>query len=409
MSPYNALLEDACRFYEQHLTDEHRQHLLTRYGLEPWFIEAMRIGYAPAGGADLLTHLMDRGYTPDQIIGSGLVVRWTSKDGDRSGSSDLLRGRIVFPYLDEARRPAYFIGRQTDESPGRHPAKYIKQRVVDPGGNGPREPIFGAWSVRPGDPLIITEGITDALIVLQAGHPCISPVTTAFKREKAPEVAECVRQSGGPIYILNDNEESGAGDDGAARIGYALTTQQTDGARVYIGRPPRPPGVEKVDLNDHLRNGGDLETVIAAAIPAEDHPAIQAEHKRVIERAAAQLRRIQDRQRYGDRPQSRRKPAGWIDLDELRSRMPTLSAYTGIAPGERGPHPVYGSTHGDNFAVSENGETWTSFHGGDEPGKSGNILKLVALQQGILTDERDPLRGDEFIQTIEYCQDRWGL
>ncbi|MBP7299600.1 MAG: DNA primase [Methanoculleus sp.] len=406
MSPYSALLEDACRFYEQHLTDEHRQHLRTRYGLESWFTERMRIGYAPAGGADLLTHFMDRGYTPDQIIGSGLVVRWTSKDGTRSGATDLFRGRIVFPYLDEDLAPAYFIGRQTDESPGTHPAKYIKQRV-DPDG-GPREPIFGIWSVRPGDPLIITEGITDALIVLQSGNPCISPVTTAFKREKAPEVAECVRRSGGPIYILNDNEESGAGDAGAARIGYACSTQRLDGARVYIGRPPRPPGVEKVDLNDFLRSGGDLETVIAAAMPAEDHPAIQAEHKRVIEQAAATLRSIQNRKRYGDRRQSERKAAGRIDLDELRTKMPALSAYTGIAPGERGSHPIYGSIHGDNFVISGDGETWTSFHGGNEPGKSGNIFKLIALEQGLLSDERDTLRGDEFIQTIKYCQERWG-
>lgn len=411
MISYSALMGDGCRFYEQHLTDEHRQHLRTRYGLEPWFIEAMRIGYAPAGGADLLTHFMDRGYSREEIIGSGLAVPWQRTDesgGTRSGVSDLLQGRIVFPYLSADREPVYFIGRQTDESPGTHPAKYIKQRV-DPGGNGPREPIFGAWSVRPGDPLIITEGITDCLIVLQSGNPCISPVTTAFKREKAPEVAECVRQSGGPIYIINDNEVSGAGDAGAARIGYALTTQQTDGARIYIGSPPRPPGVEKVDLNDYLRSGGDLETVIAAAMPAEDHPGIQAEYKRVIERAAATLRRIQNQQRSGDRRQSRRNPARWIDLDELRSRMPTLSAYTGIGPGERGSHPVYGSIHGDNFVISGDGETWTSFHGGNEPGKSGNIFKLIALEQGILADERDTLRGDEFIQTIKYCQERWGL
>ena len=88
--------------------------------------------------------------------------------------------------------------------------------------------------------------------------------------------------------------------------------------------------------------------------------------------------------------------------------MPTISAHTGIAPGERGSHPVYGSTHGDNFAVSEDGETWTSFHGGDASGKGGNIFKLIALEQGFMTDERQLLRGDEFIQTIKYCQERWG-
>jgi len=44
--------------------------------------------------------------------------------------------------------------------------------------------------------------------------------------------------------------------------------------------------------------------------------------------------------------------------------------YTGIPPGGRGSHPVYGSIHGDNFAISEDGETWVSFHGGGRKGKA---------------------------------------
>jgi len=243
VTDYSALMEDACRFFERHLTDEHRRHLWTRYGLMPDFVEVMRIGYAPADGSALLLHLMDRGYSRDEIIGSGLVMPWQRTDEDggiRSGVSDLFRGRIVFPYLDADLRPAYFIGRMTDATPalaGTTPAKYKKQLVTI---DGPREPIFGVWSVSPGDPLIITEGITDCLAVLQAGRPCISPVTTRFKREQAPEVAELVRRSGGPVYILNDNEESGEGGKGAANIAYNLISQALDGARVFIGSPPRP-------------------------------------------------------------------------------------------------------------------------------------------------------------------------
>jgi DNA primase len=122
MMPWSALMEDACRFFERHLTDEHRRHLWTRYGLMPDFVEVMRIGYAPADGSALLLHLMDRGYSRDEIIGSGLVMPWQRTDedgGTRSGVSDLFRGRIVFPYLDADLRPVYFIGRMTDETPAR--------------------------------------------------------------------------------------------------------------------------------------------------------------------------------------------------------------------------------------------------------------------------------------------------
>ena len=407
MMPWRALLEDACRFFERHLTDEHRDHLRTRYGLEPAFVEAMRIGYAPADGSALLLHLMDRGYSRDEIIGSGLVVPWQRTDengGTRSGVSDLLRGRIVFPYLDADLRPVYFIGRMTDETPARDdttPAKYKKQLVTI---DGPREPICGVWSVSPGDPLIITEGITDCLAVLQAGRPCISPVTTRFKREQAPEVAELVRRSGGPVYILNDNEESGEGGKGAANIAYLLISQALDGARVFIGSPPRPEGVEKVDLNDFLRSGGDLDAVIAEAIPAEEHPGVLAEQKRVYARIAADVKQQRDRQRWIE---SGKKPRRGESIEDLKARMPSLSAYTGI-PGGRGSHPVYGSIHGDNFLISEDGETWVSFHGGAEPGKSGNLFKLIALEQGYMTDERETLRGEAFKQTIEYCRERWG-
>lgn len=407
MMPWSALMEDACRFFERHLTDEHRRHLWTRYGLMPDFVEVMRIGYAPADGSALLLHLMDRGYSRDEIIGSGLVMPWQRTDedgGTRSGVSDLFRGRIVFPYLDADLRPVYFIGRMTDATPalaGTTPAKYKKQLVTI---DGPREPIFGAWSVSPGDPLIITEGITDCLAVLQAGRPCISPVTTRFKREQAPEVAELVRRSGGPVYILNDNEESGEGGKGAANIAYNLISQALDGARVFIGSPPRPEGVEKVDLNDFLRSGGDLDAVIAEAIPAEEHPGVLAEQKRVYARIAADVKQQRDRQRWIE---SGKKPRRGESIEDLKARMPSLSAYTGI-PGRRGSHPVYGSIHGDNFLISEDGETWVSFHGGAEPGKSGNIFKLIALEQGYLTDEREPLRGEAFKQTIEYCRERWG-
>ena len=406
MMPWSALMEDACRFFERHLTDEHRRHLWTRYGLMPDFVEVMRIGYAPADGSALLLHLMDRGYSRDEIIGSGLVMPWQRTDEDggiRSGVSDLFRGRIVFPYLDTGLSPVYFIGRMTDETPAYRdapPAKYKKQLVTI---DGPREPIFGVWSVSPG-PLIITEGITDCLAVLQAGRPCISPVTTRFKREQAPEVAELVRRSGGPVYILNDNEESGEGGKGAANIAYNLISQALDGARVFIGSPPRPEGVEKVDLNDFLRSGGDLDAVIAEAIPAEEHPGVLAEQKRMYARIAADIKQQRDRQRWIE---SGKKPRRGESIEDLKARMPSLSAYTGI-PGGRGSHPVYGSIHGDNFLISEDGETWVSFHGGAEPGKSGNLFKLIALEQGYLTDEREPLRGEAFTRTIEYCRERWG-
>jgi DNA primase len=42
------------------------------------------------------------------------------------------------------------------------------------------EPIYGLDTVEPGDPVLITEGIADAITAHEAGYPCISPVTVQF-------------------------------------------------------------------------------------------------------------------------------------------------------------------------------------------------------------------------------------
>jgi hypothetical protein len=398
VTDWSAILEEACRFYERHLTDEHRTFLLARYGFQRWFVERARIGYAPVDGDALLQHLMNRGYSGEEIIGSGLVQRWTVEG--RTGVADHFRGRLVFPYLGEGGKPGYFIARATDETPPHgdaEPPKYVKEVVTD---TGPKEPIFGAWSVIEGEPLIITEGIADALAVHQACRSCISPVTTSFKQERIDEAAAyCTRA--GPVYLINDNEESGAGLKGATKTALALLGHGIE--KVYIGTLPRPEGREKIDMNDFLREGGDLAPVLAEAVPADEHPAVQEEKRKAILAGVAALRSSLARQRW----QAGGKKKSGDDIEDLKRRMPSLSAYTGIAPGKRGPHPVYGSTHGDNFAISADGETWTSFHCGDASGKSGNIFKLIALEQGFLPDEDMPLRGEAFKQTIEYCKERW--
>ncbi|MGC9436303.1 MAG: DNA primase [Methanomicrobiales archaeon] len=394
-----AVMEAACRFFEAHLTDDHRRFLGDRYGFSPEFVARMRIGYAPPVRDGLLRHLLGRGCGPAEVVGSGLVFRWSSGGG--SGIADLFRGRIVFPYLDGDGGPAYCIGRATDETPGsgdRVPAKYKKQLVT----GAITEPIFGTWSVVAGAPVVVTEGVTDALAVLQAGRPCISPVTTRFKHDRVAEAAEWCRQASS-VVIVNDAEASGAGLAGAAKTAIALLAA---GVReVRIGELPRPPGTDKVDLNDFMRAGGDLDAVLAAAVPADGHPAVRGERRRAWEAGVTRLRSAISRERWqlSGPPGS----ASADDIEDLKCRMPSVSAYTGIAPGKRGPHPVYGSTNGDNFAVSPDGETWTSFHGGADRGKSGNIFKLIALEQGFLSDESQPLRGEAFLETVRWCRGRW--
>lgn len=380
------IIEVTCRFFEGLLAGEHRRFLGVRYGYSRETVTRARIGYAPLSETALLLHLMDRGFSGEEIRQSGL---FTAGDHIRP----LWRGRIMFPYPVDG-RPVFFIGRQTEETADGLQGKYIKQKIL-PG--GPVEPIYGVDSVRDGKPLIITEGIADAISVHQAGHPCISPVTTGFKLARIDDAAAICRRAS-RVIIINDNEDNEAGLNGAIRTALALANHSLD---PYLSIIPRADGATKTDLNDYLRCGGDLNDLLAKAMPASEHPRyrklLRETWKASLSSLAAEQKRL-------------RAPARSHDgIEQLKATMPSISSLTGIAPGKRGPHPVYGSTSGKNFAVTTDGEGWCSFHEGDERGKGGDVLKLVALMQGYLKDERQPLRGEAFRQTIDYCRDRWGV
>lgn len=71
---------------------------------------------------------------------------------------------------------------------------------------------------------MITEGIADAIVLMQHDIPVLSPVTTKFAKhdiENLLHIAKRVQT----VYICNDNEESGAGEDGAVRTGLVLKVQ----------------------------------------------------------------------------------------------------------------------------------------------------------------------------------------
>ncbi|GAA5262112.1 DNA primase [Methanocalculus sp. MC3] len=391
----NQILEDACQYFERYLTEEHRNFLQSRYGFSRETITKYRIGYAPPKVSGLLEYLMSRGYPNEDISTSGLINQIRTET--KHSSSDLFQGRLVFPYLLYG-SPLYFIARETDATPSwgdyKSP-KYIKQKVLE---NGFIEPIFGADTVIPSNTLVITEGITDCIAVHQAGYPAISPVTTRFKEERMPDVIKYCKFAS-EIIIINDSEESGIGTRGAAKIAMGLITGNSPPTR--IGEIPRPDGEEKVDLNDYLRAGGSLASLIESAIPAQDHPSVHELQNKMINRAMTTLR--------SERSSTSRIAYSQDDIEALKDAMPSLSAYTGIAPGHRGSHPVYGSIHGDNFAISQDGQTWTSFHGGAEKGRAGDILKLIALEQGFLDDENDKLRGDAFNETVKFCRKKYGV
>ncbi|OPZ75246.1 MAG: DNA primase [Firmicutes bacterium ADurb.Bin456] len=399
----DAIMEHACMFFQSCLTANHGAFLLKRYGLTSETVDRFRVGYCPTGWSDLLDYLLGKGHGPKDIQATGLFYVT-----DR-GTWPVWRGRLMFPYL-EGGRVRYFIGRQTEDTQDRNKdgtvPKYRKQLAKSD--KRPHiqawEPIFGSDSITPGQPVVLTEGITDCIITIQAGFPCISPVTVRVKAEHARRVAELVRPCSKVVLIM-DSEDNQAGTWGAVDTGLELCRH---GIFPFIGTIPRPSGVDKVDLNDFIRDGGDVADLITQAVLIDFHPLTKERKRETWAKAAERMITGMVRDHYRDNPpknQTRQWTQDGPTLEEKKDivkRYLSLSQFTGFSEGY-GPHPIYGSKTGTNLSVT--GETWYSFHAGHEGG--GDALQWVAIYELSLIREGEPLRGADFGKTIQYCWEKY--
>jgi DNA primase len=140
-----------------------RAYLIQR-GVDMETAEAFQLGFAPETWDSLKSHLIERGFTEEELLAAGLLV-----EGERGGY-DRFRGRLMFPIRDERGRVAGFGGRAlaSGEQAG---AKYV---------NTPQTPMFdkGALlyaldrakeAVRREQRAIVVEGYMDAIAAHQHG------------------------------------------------------------------------------------------------------------------------------------------------------------------------------------------------------------------------------------------------
>jgi DNA primase len=258
------ILRAAFQFYQQNLQIKHYGYLLKR-GIKEETVESLLIGYAPNGNKSLYRHLKPN-YQDGDLLKSGLFY----KNGQ--GLSDRYRDRYIFPYWVGG-HPVFSIGRLPDDNPEAveaRPAwdrgKYIKHLIhsdqFDFVSETIQNPIWGSDTVKDANELVITEGIVDAILAKQAGYSVISPVTVKFKRS---QIEQMVRLSGtaSTIYIINDNEDTGSGLQGAISTAEALNQA---GRSVRIVQLPRAEHQSKVDLADFLADeNNDLEPILQTA------------------------------------------------------------------------------------------------------------------------------------------------
>jgi len=278
--------------------DTAREWFADDRGFDSETIDEKRLGWVPPNATDqLVAHLHDQGHSRDAMLATGLFTEDLRL---------LWHGRYVFPYFDRDGHVAYAIARCTGGEGGGdagydgHPddflaGKYTKlahsKDYVDVD-----EPIYGLSTLQRDGPVLITEGVADAIRAHEAGCACLSPVTTQFKHEHREELRDELRDADRPVYVVQDAErpsseitddadgwealgleQFGPGLRGGVRTAAFLSEHGID---AYLAELPRI-GLDKVDLDDYLGEWSDtLAPVLAGAKPADHHPAYESSNGR---------------------------------------------------------------------------------------------------------------------------------
>ncbi|MFA6416378.1 MAG: DNA primase [Candidatus Paceibacterota bacterium] len=172
------LMEAATRFYEAEMAkNKSALDYLEKRGMEGLTIKNFRIGFAPAGWHLLYDYLATKGFTVNEMIEAGMVIRSERTTGTKGEVFyDRFRSRIMFPLADAAGRVVGFSGRiflpaQAGGSADDNTAKYV---------NSPQTALFdksrllfgydkAKVEMRRRDFAILVEGQVDLVMSHQAG------------------------------------------------------------------------------------------------------------------------------------------------------------------------------------------------------------------------------------------------
>ncbi len=161
------LLAEVAHFFHQHLLTEesasHARAYVEKRGLSAEIVQQFEIGYAPDGWEVTLNTFLERGYTRDEMVRTGLLVV-----KDEGGVYDRFRDRLMIPIRDGRGNMAGFGARglTSEATP-----KYL---------NSPQNDLFdkssllfgldrARRSIREKETAVIVEGYMDVIQAHQAG------------------------------------------------------------------------------------------------------------------------------------------------------------------------------------------------------------------------------------------------
>lgn len=229
-----ALVETATLWYQSRFDPDARAYMNGR-GITDETIQTFRLGLAGNGWSDVSDHLKQKGFTETEMIEAGV-----SKKGERGGTLDKFRNRIMFPIADSAGRVVAFSGRSFGPHASPEAPKYL---------NSPETPLFhksrilygfdkAKQAIRRHDCAVLVEGQVDLVASHQAGWSnAVAASGTAF----TPEHAMLIKRMTDNLVIALDADEAGmkaAGRAARAALAYGLN--------VKVARLPE--GLDPADL-----------------------------------------------------------------------------------------------------------------------------------------------------------------
>ncbi|WP_354697407.1 DNA primase [Paraconexibacter sp. AEG42_29] len=232
------LLSRTADFYVRHLWESkeasHARAYLTERGMDEALLREFRVGYAPRKWDAVLIPSRRAGYTEQDLLDVGLVIR-SQKGG---APYDRFRARITFPLCDRRGRVMGFGARrlaEDDKGP-----KYLNSNdgpLFHKGKNVYASDIARAHATKAGQ-VILAEGYTDVIALHQAGlRNTVGLMGTSLTTDQVTELARLAS-----VVVLALDADS-AGQEAMLRA-----AQVAAGRKVQLRVVKLPAGMDPADL-----------------------------------------------------------------------------------------------------------------------------------------------------------------
>ena len=172
---------------------------LKNRGIGQDMILAFGLGFAPAGGDQLLGHMKAKGYDEKELFEANLL----SYNEERNHYYDRFRNRLIFPIIDRKSRVVGFGGRVLDDSLPKYlnssdTLLYKKSRE-----------LYGlnrVMKVSDRERILLVEGYMDVISLHAAGIGyAVASLGTSLTREQA----RIIKRYGKQVFICYDGDKAG--------------------------------------------------------------------------------------------------------------------------------------------------------------------------------------------------------